>query len=1356
MSKLGLIGTLHEFEAEHDDINLYVEQLEHFFLANDVVEDKKVSVFISVIGIKTYKVLRNLLLPKSPGDCKYHELTSILKQHFKPSPILIAERFRFHRRNQLTGESVSRYLVELRRLASTCDFGSFLDEALRDRFVCGLCNENIQKRLLAKKNLKLSDAVETAVAIEIAESDAANMKTFTPAVNKVRKTEHVNANKNPQPRMISAANTNGKKNLKCYRCGATHDFAKCKYKNAKCHSCGKIGHISPVCRSRGSAAKKVEVVESESELSLYAVKSVNQVSGNKKYIIPVTINGKSLDMELDTAADVSITSEVWVKNNLPNSKILTSSTRLKDYNGKEIPVVGEILVEVKCDNQCEMLPLVIVKGDGASLFGKNWLSIFKLNWSEIFSVSFKSESCVEALKGKYKDIFQVNDKPIKHFKAVLKMKDDFQPIFCKARPVPYAVKKAVSDEIRLLEQRGIWKFVEHSRWATPLVVVPKKNGTVRLCGDYKVSVNKMLDANQYPLPTQQDLFATLRGGKFFTKLDLTHAYQQIELDDASQELLTLNTHLGLVRPTRLQYGITSASAMFQSIIEQILQGFPSVICFQDDILISSTTKVEHFRLLEQVLQQFLKYNVHLNGDKCVFMQTKVEFLGHIIDEFGIHPTEEKVSAIKNIKTPQNVTELKSFLGLLNYYAKFIKNSSTLLSPLYELLNKDVPWIWSKQCQETFLKCKSLLTSKTVLAHYDERLPLQLSCDASPVGLGAVLSHIVEGEERPVAYASRTLTKAESNYSQTEKEALAIVYGCKKFHQYLFGRTFVLVTDHQPLLTIFAPDKSIPAMSAARLQRWALLLSSFKYTIKYKKGILHQNADALSRLPDENIETDMYPSDIFRVSYVDELPLMSDDIARATRVDKVLGVILKYVQSGFPESTDNPELKPFFNRRDELSCDKNCLLWGMRVVIPSVYRSRVLDLLHGTHQGTTKMKAIARSHVWWPNLDKDIEGISSQCLACQKTARDPPASPLQPWRWPKAPWHRVHIDFAQKYQSNYLIVVDSFSKWIEVIKMSSTVSSSTIAALQQLFSRYGFPLEIVSDNGPQFISHEFSQFLKSVGVVHTLIPAYHPKSNGLAERSVQTFKYALDKMSADRNDNSSIGNKIQRFLLMYRSTPHSTTGKSPAELFLGRHIRTTLHLLHPCTSSHVEKKQVEQKFYHDRSHSRNSSFSPNQIVWVRSHRSKQKWTQGTLVKPKGFNTWVVNIDGKFFLAHNEQIRPSSVIDTDSSIVEDDMHKELSDYDEIKPSNDIIQDSQPINISNDTPCLDNNSSFSDNLSSSNDNVPDCSTSSPIFDNNVNPECIVQDNVTNMPNENVDVKIPVRRYPLRNRKKPDRLGF
>ncbi|XP_054721253.1 uncharacterized protein K02A2.6-like [Uloborus diversus] len=194
-------------------------------------------------------------------------------------------------------------------------------------------------------------------------------------------------------------------------------------------------------------------------------------------------------------------------------------------------------------------------------------------------------------------------------------------------------------------------------------------------------------------------------------------------------------------------------------------------------------------------------------------------------------------------------------------------------------------------------------------------------------------------------------------------------------------------------------------------------------------------------------------------------------------------------------------------------------------------------------------------------------------------------------------------------------------------MSSTVSSSTRAALQQLFSRYGFPLEIVSDNGLQFISHEFSQFLKSVGVVHTLIPAYHPKSNGLAERYVQTFKYGLDKMSADRNDNSSIGNKIQRFLLMYRSTPHSMTGKSPAELFLGGHIRTTLHLLHPCASSHVEKKQAEQKFYHDRSHSRNYSFSPNQIVWIRSHRSKQKWTQGTLFKPEGFNTWVVNIDGK---------------------------------------------------------------------------------------------------------------------------------
>lgn len=314
---------------------------------------------------------------------------------------------------------------------------------------------------------------------------------------------------------------------------------------------------------------------------------------------------------------------------------------------------------------------------------------------------------------------------------------------------------------------------------------------------------------------------------------------------------------------------------------------------------------------------------------------------------------------------------------------------------------------------------------------------------------------------------------------------------------------------------------------------------------------------------------------------------------------------------------------------------------MRVIIPDVHRKRMLDLLHDTHPGISKMKAVARCHIWWPKLDQDIEEMASHCVACQMTAKLPPTTPLQSWIWPKAPWERIHIDFAQKDQGQYLIVVDSFSKWLEVIKMPSTTSANTIDALQRLFTRYGFPLEIVSDNGPQLTSSEFSSFLKSVGILHTLVPTYHPQSNGLAERSVQTFKNALTKMLLDASDQTTSICKLNRFLLAYRSSPHSTTGLSPAELFLGRPIRTILHLVHPCTAHHVERKQNLQKQNFDRSHTSMRSFHPGQNVWIRSHTdSKSKWVRGFLVKQKGAKTCIVEVNGKKFLAHLDQLRPAA--------------------------------------------------------------------------------------------------------------------
>ena len=284
------------------------------------------------------------------------------------------------------------------------------------------------------------------------------------------------------------------------------------------------------------------------------------------------------------------------------------------------------------------------------------------------------------------------------------------------------------------------------------------------------------------------------------------------------------------------------------------------------------------------------------------------------------------------------------------------------------------WNWTTECEEAFHSVKKLITSDMVLTHYDPGRPLRLACDASPVGIGAFLSHIMEdGSERPIAFTSRTLTKAERNYSQIDKEALALVWGVKKFHLYLFGRHFTLVTDHEPLTSIFSPKKGIPAITVARLQRYALFLAGFEYSIEYKNTTQHGNADGFSRLPlkkacDKEV---VDPVEIFQVSQIEVLPVNADMIRQATQRDPVLSCVMENTKQGWPTVSEK-ELEPFQRRNDELTIQDGFLMWGSRVIIPPKHQAQLLAELHEGHLGIVKMKALARSYMWWPGMDKAIE------------------------------------------------------------------------------------------------------------------------------------------------------------------------------------------------------------------------------------------------------------------------------------------------------------------------------------------------------------------------------------------------
>jgi hypothetical protein len=681
---------------------------------------------------------------------------------------------------------------------------------------------------------------------------------------------------------------------------------------------------------------------------------------------------------------------------------------------------------------------VVAKGEGNSLLGRDWIETLGIDingFVKSVAVHHIAEThnagVLEPVIEEFREIFESTELGhCKNAKAKLVLKDGAVPRFFKPRPIPFALKEKVEEDLTRLEKLGVLTPIQSSEWAAPIVPVPKPNGSVRVCGDFKVTVNPWLDVDQYPLPRPEELFAALNGGQRFTKIDLSEAYLQIELDEDSRKLLVINTHKGLFQCNRLMYGVNSAPAIFQQKMDEILPRRNGVVCYMDDILVTGKSDSEHIENVRSVFDQLKRFGLKIRLEKCRFLQESVEYLGRIVDRNGIHVSPKKVSAIVELSAPKDQSQLRSFMGMVNHYGKFVKTLADLSAPLNCLLKKDVSWNWTATHQKCFEQLKESLTSAAVLAHFDPSVPLGLCCDASAVGIGAVLFHrYPDGTERPISFASKTLTAAEQHYAQIEREGLGIIFGVKKFHQYLYGKRFILVTDHQPLVKIFGPKTGIPVVSASRLQRWAVILAGYSYDIEYRRTEKMGNADCLSRLPlgfDQQFEThDSFGGVVNQLqseAVQSAVALTSKSIAKATAADETLKKVTKLIADGFQKSQNfSKEEKPYTDRRDSLTLQEGCLLLGLRVVIPAVLRNEVLKELHSGHPGIVRMKSLARQHVWWPTVDKDIETLVHNCDSCQQQRKDPPAAPVHKWEKPEEVWDRVHIDFAGPFMGKIHVV-----------------------------------------------------------------------------------------------------------------------------------------------------------------------------------------------------------------------------------------------------------------------------------------------------------------------------------------------
>ncbi|XP_026687880.1 uncharacterized protein K02A2.6-like [Diaphorina citri] len=854
---------------------------------------------------------------------------------------------------------------------------------------------------------------------------------------------------------------------------------------------------------------------------------------NDKFIVHVKIEGKVILMELDTGAALSTISYKDFKSINSDKRVFNTNVTLRTYTGQIIKPRGVVFVNCAYKSQWFIGKLYVLNEDVDPIFGRDWMREVNLDWSEINAVSITDKNDVsklDRLLTDYSYVFQSKIGPVPNIKLHLDLKPDVKPVFIKPRPIPYARKQKIEDELEHMEKSGIITKVEHSDWGTPIVPVDKPDGSVRICADYKVTVNQAIKDFNYPIPRIEDIYAQMNGGKYFCTLDLSKAYFHLEMDDESALLQSLSTHKGVYRVNRLMFGVKVAPTKFQQFMDQVLQGIEGVQCFFDDIIVQGATIQEVFTRLEEVLKKMKTYNLTLNREKCKFFEKSIEYLGHVIDEHGLHKSQDKISAIVNAKRPENVKELKSFLGMANYYNKFTPNLASTLYPLNSLLKKDKKYCWTKDCEESFEKIKSQISSENVLVHFSADLPLLLATDASPFGLGACLSHrFPDGSERPISFASRSLTSAEKNYSQIDKEATAIFWGMKKYFQYIY---------------------------------------------------------------------------------------------ESTRRDPCLSDILDALLNG-------RDLRRLGLNDSEYTLQDGCVFKARRVMIPFNLQREVLKELHVGHVGIVKMKSLARNFCYWKNIDKDIESIAKGCIVCCLKQNEPPMERSHSWEPPTKPWQRLHIDFAGPMSGYYyFVIVDAHSKWVDVIPTKTTTSQWCIKQLRNLFCNFGFPEVLVSDNGPQFTSKVFKDFLEGNGVIHKTSAPFHPSTNGQAERYVQTIKKLLNCMHDEKGD---VEYKLSQILIQLRKVPNAD-GKSPYDLMFQREVRTDFHVMF-----RSEQEERENQGSRNRREPRRK-FDVGDRVQVRNYTREGKWKFGRVLRREGRLHYQVELDeGNVWRRHVDQIR-----------------------------------------------------------------------------------------------------------------------
>jgi len=907
-------------------------------------------------------------------------------------------------------------------------------------------------------------------------------------------------------------------------------------------------------------------------------------------------DGNVIHFKIDTQGDVTVfSSEIYEK--LKPKPILSSSTTvIKGFGGLATKSVGSLTLPVKKnDGSVYYLKVEVVDCKCPSILSdsdSHALGLVKRLYPTTVLEPRRVPESTLNIVNKYKGVME----GIGCIPGIysLKFNPDIKPVNHPPRPIPAALREAAKKKLDQLEASGIIQKIPvgmPTPWCSSLHTVPKKkkNGQndVRITIDPK-DLNRALLREFHPISTIEDVITRTNGSKFFTVFDANQGFFQIKLDDQSALLTTFNTAFGRYFYKRLPMGISSAPEIYQRAMTELFAGIDGVEIVMDDILVHGETIEIHNKRVEKVLQRCQERNLRLNPTKTKLAQTEVEYVGQVLTAEGVRISQEKIKAVQGMRRPSEINNVHTLLGMVNYTMKFIPELSSITEPLRQLIKEsneyNFKFHWDPVHEEAFLSLKKMMASAPVLRYYSITDPITISCDASQSGLGMVLFQ----KDRPVAYGSKSLTNAEYAYGQIEKELLAIVVACKKFHTYIYGRSDITIeTDHLPLLRVLEkPLHQVPL----RLQKMRMRLQQYDFRLVHKPGKDIPVADNLSRLHLAGSKTDVPEFTVLATELGSTLSFSQErlaEITKETQDDPELSMLTTIITTGWPERRIDldPIIRPYWDFREEMNTVDNIVFKGTRVVIPSGMRKRVLDILHASHQGMVRTKQLARDLLYWPGINSQIEDLISKCGPCQQHRNYQSKEPLMPSEIPNSPWVMVAADLFTLHGRKYLIVIDYYSEWFEIEELGQdSAAPSVIEKTKKILATHGIPLKMLTDNGPPFDSHKFRQFAKDYGFTHITMSPRHSQTNGLVEKAVQIAKRTMVKCEEDKRD-------ITLAMLNMRNTPRDNITGSPAQRLMGRRTRTTIPtsntLLTPKTISPIEvQKKMEDhrqtaKSYYDR-------------------------------------------------------------------------------------------------------------------------------------------------------------------------------